>query len=208
MERVGAVLLAAGESIRFGSQSKLLAEIDGEPLVRRVARIVIASGANNIVAVTGRDGKAVEQALDGLAVRCIVNADWAKGMGGSVAAGIRALSARSIDGAFIVPADMALLVPEFFRRLGRAFEDTDNQAIIVPVTLEGEQRNPVLWPRRYFSELSQLSGTQGAKRLLEVASREAVQIRVDDPAVFTDIDTQDDLKTVLALLARAKTESL
>ena len=38
MHSVAAILLAAGQSRRMGAQNKLLLEIKGEPLVRRVAR--------------------------------------------------------------------------------------------------------------------------------------------------------------------------
>jgi molybdenum cofactor cytidylyltransferase len=53
MRALGAVVLAAGASERFGADNKLLVNINGEPLIRRVVREIIGSGITELVAVTG-----------------------------------------------------------------------------------------------------------------------------------------------------------
>ena len=193
MARIAAVLLAAGASRRFGEANKLLADIGGEPLVRRVARVLVASGLAEIIAVTGGEPKSCTAALDGLPVRCVHNESWAAGMGGSIAAGIRALALK-IDGAFIVPGDMPFLDAALFRQLVAEFDGSGGGKIVFAATPEGEQRNPVLWPRRYFPQLAALRGPEGAKRLLQRAGAETIRVIVEDPIEFSDVDTPADLQ--------------
>ena len=103
------VLLAAGEGRRFGS-IKQLADIDGEPMVRRSARNAIDSGAP-VVVVTGADAEMVEDALTGLAVQVIRHAAWAEGIGSSLAAGIRELNRHfpHTTGALLCLADQPMI---------------------------------------------------------------------------------------------------
>ena len=66
--------------------------------------------------------------------------------------------------------------------------------VVFPVTANGDQRNPVLWPRRYFGKLTKLSGPGGAKGLLQSRGVECLAVPVDDEAILEDIDTIGDLK--------------
>lgn len=192
MARLAAIVLAAGQSERFGGQNKLCAPLGDTPLVRRVTATVLDAGIGEVVVVTGNDSAQVEQALEGLAVRFVYNSDWKSGMGTSIAAGITALDDR-IDGAFIIPGDMPFLDPALFRTLASVFEQNEFQSIVFPTTVSGEQRNPVLWPRRYFSDLAALSGMEGAKSLLRSVANRTVAIPFGEDMLFTDVDSQDDL---------------
>jgi molybdenum cofactor cytidylyltransferase len=195
MTHVAAVLLAAGSSERFGSENKLLAEIGGEPLLRRVARVAIEAGLSEIIAVTGHESDRCRSALEGLAVRFVHNDAWKQGIGTSIAAGVRALG-EEYDGAFIVPTDMPNLTSALFARLRAAFGASGGSAIVFPVTGAGEQRNPVLWPQAYFPDLRFLSGATGAKTLLlrHAAQGHSVPLGSDEETV--DIDTLADLAAV------------
>ena len=199
MARIAAVLLAAGASRRFGEENKLFADIGGEPLVRRVARVLVESGLAEIIAVTGGDSQSCIAALEGLPVRCVHNESWEAGMGGSIAAGVRELGPVT-DGAFIVPGDMPFLSSAVLAQLVAEFERSGAGKIVFPVTPEGEQRNPVLWPRRYFPQLAALRGSEGAKRLMQSAGAEAVRVIVEDAIEFSDVDTPADLQAARARL--------
>ena len=190
--RVAAVLLAAGSSERFGRDNKLLAEIGGEPLLRRVTRVVIEAGLSEIIVVTGHEAERCRSALEGLAVRFVHNAAWKQGMGFSIAAGVGALG-DEFDGAFIVPSDMPYMTTALFARLLAEFDVSSGQAIVFPVTAAGEQRNPVLWPRAHFSELRALVGATGAKALLLEHAEQSRGIPLASDEEATDIDTLADL---------------
>ena len=192
MANIGAVLLAAGCSTRFGAKNKLLAEISDRPLIRLVAETILAAPISEIVVVTGYDRRLVQRALDGLQLRFAHNPDWVNGMGSSIAVGVSALDS-DLDGCFIMPGDMPLLRPVLLERLIKEFVQAQETPIVVPVTTSGAQRNPALWPRRFFGLLTALSGPEGGKRLLDALPDFRKDVRILDDGVFADIDTADDL---------------
>jgi molybdenum cofactor cytidylyltransferase len=198
MRALGAVVLAAGMSERFGTENKLLADIDGDPLIRNVVREVIGSGIAEVVVVTGWDEARVAASLEGLTACRIHNGNWRSGMGTSVAAGIAALHG-DIEGAFVVPGDMPRLTSILLVCLALAFDESGRGKVVFPVTAGGDQRNPVLWPRRYFEKLIQLSGSTGAKGLLRLVGGECLAVPVDDQATLEDVDTLDDLQRMQPL---------
>ncbi len=166
---IAAVVLAAGASRRFGEKNKLLVPWgrgDGAPSVlRHVVEMVQSVPIREIIVVTGNEDAAVRAALDGLGVTFAHNEAWALGMGHSIAAGVRAVS-KDAEGVFIVPGDLPGLSAEVMRSLIAEFCSKPGAAVIVPVTAEGEQRNPVLWPSVHFERLARLEGDRGAKALL------------------------------------------
>jgi molybdenum cofactor cytidylyltransferase len=194
---LGAVLLAGGASRRFGADNKLLAEVSGAPILARVAREILASGVQELVVVTGAEHAAYVTVLDGLPVRFVANALWDDGIGGSIAAGVRALS-EIPQGAFIVPGDLPNLTAGVFQRLAEVFTEAAGNRIVVPVTAKGEQRNPVLWPRRLFPGLAALSGPKGGKSLLDSPPDERLDVAFGDESVFADIDTPSDYARLIA----------
>lgn len=192
MARIAGIVLAAGLSSRFGDPNKLCALIGDVPVIRRVVVTALEAGLADLIVVTGNDRDQIAHALDGLAVRLVHNDDWQNGMGTSIAAGTASLDA-DVDGAFIIPGDMPFLKPAMFETLTRVFQQNQFQAIVFPATISGEQRNPVLWPRPYFSKLCELSGHEGAKQILSRAANRSVPVAFGDEIVFADVDTHDDL---------------
>ena len=79
MAEIAVILLAAGESRRMGATNKLLLPVDGEPLVRRTARILVSLASVRVTAVLVHDANEVASALSGLDVMLTVNSDFAKG---------------------------------------------------------------------------------------------------------------------------------
>jgi molybdenum cofactor cytidylyltransferase len=195
--KIAAVVLAAGASSRFGTENKLLAPVADKPLVERVVREVLRGPVGEVVVVTGCQHAAVERALAELPVLVTHNADWQAGMGSSIAAGVRALEAGT-DAAFIVPGDMPFLRADLLSTLAAALQDGGRTTIVYPATTEGEQRNPVLWPSRFFAQLCALTGREGAKRLLRQLQGDTHAVIVADATAFADIDTPADLESARA----------
>jgi molybdenum cofactor cytidylyltransferase len=191
MVKVGAILLAAGASRRFGSENKLLTDIGGLPLIRRVAEEIARSSVNGIVVVTGCDQSLVEGALDGLVLNFTYNPNWPAGMGSSIAVGISALDPDA-QGALVVPGDMPFLTSSLFDSLILAFREAQIEPIVF-LTSAGEQRNPVLWPRRFFPLLASLRGAEGGKRLLASLAGSCKALPVTNEVALADVDTPKDL---------------
>ena len=192
MGSFAAVVLAAGASRRFGADNKLLVPIRGAPLVRGVAQAAVESGASEVLIVTGYDRPRIEEALRRLEVRFVDNPQWEAGMGTSVSAGIAALG-HEVEAALIIPGDMPRITASVLAALVRAFRAAPGEPIVYAAAPDGEQRNPVLWPRRLFPQLMALAGHHGAKPILQrqIANSLAVPLPVE---TFVDIDTAADLE--------------
>jgi molybdenum cofactor cytidylyltransferase len=188
--RVAAVVLAAGRSTRMGAQNKLLAEIGGVPMVRRVAGAALRSKARPVLVVTGHQAADVAAALSGLDVRLVANPDYATGLASSLKAGIRAVPAEC-DGTLILLGDMPRIAAEHVDRMVEAFAAAP-ESIVVPMH-EGRQGNPVLWPRRRFSELLQLGGDVGGKRLIATHREDVREVDLATTGILADIDTPEEL---------------
>jgi molybdenum cofactor cytidylyltransferase len=182
---VGAILLAAGRSTRMGGTNKLLAELDGRPVVARTLDAIRAAGLPAI-AVVGNMAREVAAAL-GEGIRVVEAADFAEGLSRSLRAGIAAVPA-DWRAAIVCLGDMPHVPPTVLAELAAAESDR----ILVP-TWGGKRGNPVLWPRRHFERLTMLAGDVGGKALLAEFADDVVEVAVGTDAVLADIDTPEAL---------------
>ena len=195
MAEIAVIVLAAGRASRFGAElgdSKVLADIDGEPMVRRVVVTALASQAAPVLVVTGNAEKRVVAALAGLSVVLVPNPNWASGMAGSLAAGLGAVPS-SAAGALICLADMPFVRAATLDHLIETFDDAAEA--VVPVH-DGTQGNPVLIGRALFTELAAGHGDEGARKLLARGDRRVILCSVDDPGVAIDVDTREALASL------------
>jgi molybdenum cofactor cytidylyltransferase len=186
---VAALVLAAGTSSRMGAGNKLLAEVDGVPLVLRAVNAALASRAASVTVVLGHQADAVEAALAGRKVNLVRNTDYAKGMSTSLRHGIAALP-QDAQAVVVLLADMPRITAAHVDALIEAFAGAS--AVIVP-TKAGRRGNPILWPRRHFAAMQAVSGDKGARGLLEQFAGEVVAVEMEGEAIFADVDTPDDL---------------
>lgn len=189
--RIAAIILAAGQSRRMGSTNKLLAEIDGKPMVAHAADAALASGADPVIVVTGHEPDRVAAALDGRAVELVHNPDFADGLSTSLRRAIAALP-DDIAGALVCLGDMPGVDARHLDRLIDAFDPSAGAALVVP-TFQGKRGNPVLWQRRFFDEMTEISGDVGARHLIGAHEDVLVEIAMDDDAILTDLDTPEAL---------------
>ena len=181
---IAGILLAAGQSTRFGRQ-KLLEPWRGEPLVRKTARCFLEAGLQPLVAVVSPDPRLVD-ALAGLPLTTVQNAHPEKGISSSIAIGLRALPDMT-NAVLIGVGDQPYLTTEAIEELVKAFSPG---RIIVPRW--GDHRgNPPVFDHRFFPELLALEGDHGGQRLI-TAHADAVT-EVQFPArLGDDIDRPED----------------
>jgi len=199
--RIAAIVLAAGRSTRMGGPNKLLAEINGRPLVRIAAEGALASQARPVIVVTGHERERVEAALSGLDVVKVHNPDFADGLSTSLRAGIAAVPAEA-DGAIVCLGDMPQVDAKLIDRLLSAFDPEKGALVVVP-TVDGKRGNPVVWSRRFFPELAALDGDTGARSLIAGYPEAVAEAPLTGNAAFVDVDTPDTLKSVKAEIERA-----
>ena len=197
--RVSAVVLAAGASRRMGRVNKLLAEIDGVPMIYRAVETALRSNAAEVVVVSGHQADPLRRALSGLEPRFIHNSSYRQGLATSLMSGIGAVS-PSIAGAVVLLGDMPRLSADTVNALIARFFADHGKNICRPV-FGGRPGNPVLWPRAWFSEILDIRGDIGARRLLERDDAQASSVEVDDPGIHFDIDEPQDLDSLQATTA-------
>jgi len=190
-KNVAAVVLAAGRSSRMEGRNKLLEEFKDKPLVRSAVEAALGSHASPVIVVTGKDADAIRQALRGLDVRFVHNAEYAEGLSSSLKAGIRSVPEASA-GAIICLGDMPKVSSALIDRLISGFAPERGAMIVAPVK-DGQRGNPVLWARRFFPELMKLEGDMGARKLANFYDEGLREIEVADDGAFADIDTPEAL---------------
>ena len=210
--RIAAVVLAAGQSTRMGRANKLLAEVAGQPMVRRVLDQVLASQAAAVAVVTGHDRARIEAATQdatgGGRCRLVHNADFAAGLSTSLHRGLAALP-EDIDGALVCLGDMPQVTAHVIDRLIAAFDPLEGRAICLP-TWAGKRGNPALLARRYFAEVQAISGDVGARALIGEYPEAVAEVAMDDlPSGFSvleDVDTPEELRALASEEERAPEE--
>ena len=199
MTKVAAIILAAGKASRFraaagesGPATKLVAKMEGRPLIAHVAAAALASKAQPVVVVTGHAETDVREALAGLPVTFVHNPDFAQGMSTSLRAGIVALP-DSAAGALVLLGDMPRVSASLLDQLLAAFEAHPQAGAIVPV-IDGRRGNPVLIARDLFPAVAQISGDVGARPVLQAAGDRVVEVMVNDSGAAFDVDAPDALE--------------
>ncbi|MCJ2117107.1 nucleotidyltransferase family protein [Methylobacterium sp. J-001] len=192
MPEIGTILLAAGLGTRFGPEPKMLAPLDGKPLVRHAAEATLAARPRPVVVVLGAHAEAVRGALAGLDLTFIENPDFNAGLSTSLRAGVAALP-RSCEAAVVVLGDMPRITRVHIDRPAESFANASRPpAAVVPVQ-DGRRGNPVLLNLRVLApEIARLTGDRGAGLLLK--DRVDILEIPGDPATALDIDTPDALR--------------
>jgi molybdenum cofactor cytidylyltransferase len=186
---VAAVVLAAGAASRFGG-GKLVARLDGRPILAHVVDAARAAGLDPIVVVVPPSGE-----LDGLelgVVRTVVNPTPQEGLSSSVRLGLRELDDRSdITAAVILPGDQPRVRADVIGQLVDAATASPAPLLIAPLYDEDSGPNPVLARRAAWRLADELVGDRGFGPLL--ADRPDLVQRVRVSGANPDVDTRVDL---------------
>jgi molybdenum cofactor cytidylyltransferase len=197
MIEVAAVVLAAGRSSRFhaagGAEvTKLVATLDGKPVVRHVVEAALASRARPVIVVVGHAKGAVESALGRLPATIVFNPNYATGLASSLRAGLSAVPTY-VGGALMLLGDMPRVEAALIDALIDAFESRPNAQAVAPVH-GGRRGNPVILSRTLFDRARLLDGDEGARRLLAtLPGSDIIEIAAAGPGVAFDVDTPSDL---------------
>lgn len=187
---VGGIVLAAGESTRFGSENKLLAPIEGTAVIRRVATTAVESPLDDVVTVLGHEADAVAETVDGLPLSTTYNSDYTRGQSTSVRRGIELAREADWDAAMVLLGDMPFVSPTTIERLIEAYLSGDGT--VVAPQFDGRRGNPVLFDRLLFERLLSVSGDQGGRELVRNHPGTTL-LDTTDPGVVRDIDLAGDL---------------
>lgn len=192
--KIGALVLAAGNSSRFGS-NKLLFKINGKSVLERT--LLALSGFKfwkTAVVVSNTD---FDDIL-GNHVEKILNKQISLGIGKSIALGTIYLR-EEVSGILIVLADQPLLTLDDIKKMTDVFLGDPTK--IVACSVYGEIRNPIIFPSGYFDELIKLSGDRGARGLANSHIDNIVRVEVDSSHLL-DIDSIQDVPIIIKEIER------
>jgi molybdenum cofactor cytidylyltransferase len=183
--RLGAIVLAAGGSARMGTTKQLL-QLGGVSLVAKATDAALGSGADSVAVVLGADAERVRAQISDRPVIAPYNSEWATGMASSIRVGLAALIAAdpSLDAVVVAPCDQPALSAGIISQLAEVHRKTGR---IAAARYGGRNGAPAVFGREHFTDLSTLSGDEGARRLLN--SHPASVSPVDLPELGTDLDT-------------------
>lgn len=193
------VILAAGSARRM-SGDKLLLDLAGTPILRRIAEQALGAELGEVLVIVNRTNSvAVAAALRPLAVNVVVNPASEQGMGTSIALGAASLRAGA-EALLLLQGDQPLVGREMLAALLAEWQSGRWSFV---ASRYGELvTTPVLFARDLFPELGALDGDRGAKAILE---RHPERGRVVDFAPWrgADVDTPEDYLRVRGLVGTA-----
>lgn len=189
--RAVAVVTAAGSAERFGGK-KLLAPVDGEPLLDHTIRSLLEGGVSEVIVVVGTDARSELErdvnAMNDPRVRPVENPDPSRGMFSSIQAGVATANG---DALVVLPGDMPFVRPETVRAVLARYRE--RPAIVSP-RYKGKRGHPVVMPLSLRDEIAATAPTANLHEVIKHHQDERVDLEVDDPGVVRDVDIPADLE--------------
>jgi len=189
MPNIGAVILAAGESSRFG-RTKQVIEFRGKTLLRRVVDAASEAGCAPIAVVLGSTREEVACELEQTNAVAIENRNWRSGIGSSIRAGVQSLidNNSQLEAVVLLVCDQPYVDRDVIKQLLVLRRKTIKP--IVASSYADTLGVPALFDRSCFEELLALNDSNGAKPII-LRDRERVA-EFSFPEGKTDIDTLED----------------
>lgn len=187
MPELCGILLAAGQSVRFGNNKLLQSLNDGTPLITQAVRNMHPA-VDRLVVVVPAEHATLAAVLEKETVELIINPAASEGMGSSLACGIAA--SLEVNGWIIALADMPWIQPTTISQIAMALRE--GRSLVAPC-YQNQRGHPVAFHHCFGTELVKLHDDHGARSVLEQYSTQLHLIDVDDPGILLDVDTPADL---------------
>jgi molybdenum cofactor cytidylyltransferase len=184
------ILLAGGDSSRFGKRNKLFVEIEGRSIIEIATQNLIESEVESVKVVTGYQADLVEKELSHLDIEFLYNEDWRVGQSTSVRRGLRAVLKE--EAVLFALGDMPFVKSSSINKLIFAQGDEEIGKIFV-AGCGGKKGNPVLFRSSVLDALEEvLRGDEGGNSFIQNVGMNLVE--TGDEGVLCDIDTSEDLE--------------
>lgn len=190
-ENVAGIILAAGSSERFG-QPKQLLEWKGRPFIEHIVRAALLAGLNPVVVVLGAVVNPIREVLREYQVDMIINEKWSEGQASSIVSGLKSVMGKCGAAVFLL-SDMPQVSAEVLQNYVEYHRKTDYH-ILAP-RIAGRPANPVMFDRRCFPALTELSGDAGGRQLYGRVP--VTWLELQDPFLALDVDTPEDYSRLL-----------
>lgn len=191
-EPIAGIVLAAGESKRFGKPKQLL-EWKGQSFVHAVVQTALQAGLSPVIVVTGSNADEVEAAIRDLDAVIVRNEDWRSGQGGSISAGMQALHPE-VGGVIFLLTDQPQVTTTVIQAL-REKHAEGLYPIVAPMVTD-RRGNPVLFDRVTFPDLIAIQGDTGGRAIFH--KHRVEYLPWHDDALLLDVDTPEQYEHLIA----------
>jgi molybdenum cofactor cytidylyltransferase len=190
----GIVVLAAGESLRLGKPKQNLS-YQHKTLLQHTVESALETECRPVIVVLGAYSEIVHPTIANQKIHIIHNTEWQEGMASSVRHGVAALQkVADIDSVLLLLCDQPFVDNELLEIM--LYEYKVSGKGIVACAYNNTIGVPVLFGRKYFNALLQLTGNEGAKKLLSMHTEDILSVSFTLGSV--DIDTMDDYQGLIA----------
>jgi len=197
---IGAVILAAGKSERFGSP-KVLQQFHGLPFLSCITRSLRQAGVEKIILVLGhRADKVIPQLAEAETVQVVINNRYEEGQFSSLQVGIQSLE-FSLGGILLCLIDQPHLQVSIYQIIIKKAQALPKKILVPAYQCHGG--HPVFLPGWIFPEITAQPSTISLRELFSRFPDEIVRIEVDDPGILEDIDTRADLNRLEDMIPKA-----
>jgi len=171
--------------------NKLLAEIEGTPMIRRVVQAALQSKTDEVIVVLGWEEERIRAALAELPCRTVVNRKYEEGQSSSVKVGLAEVSPLT-RAVLILPGDVAMVSALFINMVIERFDL--GGCMIVVAAHGGRPGHPILFDKQLFPEIERINEeTFGLKAVVKNHEHEVSLVETGSPNVLKDVDTPEDL---------------
>jgi molybdenum cofactor cytidylyltransferase len=188
------IILAAGMSKRFGRTKQLL-KLDSKYLIELVLDAALDSRLSKVVLVLGHEHQRIMQALgpkiDRPRLQVVINRRYRRGQSQSLQAGLSAVYQHFHSAMFLL-GDQPRLRPVVIDHLLECFWKSQ-KSICVPV-YRGIRGNPTIFRRSMYCKLMAIEGDVGARNVIRENPHCVLNVELDNPACFKDIDLPADYR--------------
>jgi 4-nitrophenyl phosphatase len=158
-------------------------------MLAHVTDVALETELDPVIAVLGCEATETRAALGDRPVRILMNWRWEEGLSTSVQTGLAGVPPQA-EAALFIQGDQPLITPDLLRTIIDRFEQTGTS--IVQTAHAGRRGTPVLFPRRFFSELFTIAGDEGGRSLIRRYPEAVATVNVATPHILRDVDTPED----------------
>jgi molybdenum cofactor cytidylyltransferase len=186
--KIGAVILAAGQSRRMGRNKMLLPYGASTVIETIVTEVTACPAVTDVVVATGHEPDRIAALLTSSPARCVLNPAYARAeMLVSLQVGVRALSA-DVQAALIVPGDHPRLRRDVIQRV---IDEYQPGALVIP-SYQMKRGHPILIDRMWWADLLALPETASLREFIRAHEAHIHYVVVETDSVLKDIDTPEE----------------
>tara|TARA_B100001287_G_scaffold276413_1_gene287148 strand:+ start:1928 stop:2521 length:594 start_codon:yes stop_codon:yes gene_type:complete len=187
---VGAIILAAGNSSRFGDENKLLAKFGKKTVIESTINNIAKLFKKDEITIVLRNKSQLPNFLKFLPYKLTIVLKENFGISDSIKQGLNNFMTK--DGVMICLGDMPGVSASTYSKIRNSLIEQEDK-IIIPI-YKGTMGNPIGIPRKFYGKLKTLSGDVGFKQLFSQLKKNISFIEIDDRYILKDIDTKKDLQ--------------